>query len=212
MNTTKRHQKVFFSNGISLEGFSAGPNASPTNAMGDGAVAMHEWIFATRSWQERAGMEGGTTGTSDDRIVQDEFERIGAWIIGENMFKEGEVNWPEEAPFRVPVYVLTHTARQPWERLGGTTFYFITDGIESALEKARVAAGDKDVRIGGGANTIQQYLNAGHIDEFRIDYSTIVLGKGLPLFANLRTGLEIRIKEVIPSERVTHILYEVLKP
>lgn len=131
--------------------------------------------------------------------------------MGKHMFAGGEPFWPEEAPFHTPVFVLTHEVRSPWERAGGTTFYFVNDGIESALEQARRAAGDRDIRIAGGANVIQQFLNAGLIDEFTIHYSPVFFGEGLPLFHNISADIKVRIKETIASQAITHVTYEIDK-
>ncbi len=125
------------------------------------------------------------------------------------MFDGGERYWPEEAPFHTPVFVLTHKVRKPWERPGGTTFYFVNDGIESALGQARKTAGNKDIRIAGGANVVQQYLNAGLIDEFTIHYSPVFFGNGSPLFSGISQDVNVRIKEAVASKEVTHVTFEV---
>ena len=128
--------------------------------------------------------------------------------MGKRMFDLGERFWPEEAPFHTPVFVLTHQVRKPWVRPGGTTFYFVNDGIESAIARAREAAGSRDIRIAGGANVIQQYLNAGYIDEFTTHYSPVFFGEGVPLFSGMSRDIEVRVKEAVPSEEVTHVRYE----
>lgn len=205
-------QKVFFQMCVSLDGFIAGPNASPQNPMGDGGGEnLAKWLFAQKAFRKNIGLgEDGETG-KDNEIAEAIMKRSGAGIMGERMFKEGEIAWPENAPFHTPIFVLTKEKRQPWERPGGTTFYFVNDGIESALQQAREAATGKDVQIHGGANTIQQYLNAGLVDEFMIHYSPVFLGQGsIALFANMKTELQVRIKEVAPSKLVTHVTYEVL--
>lgn len=206
------NNKVFFDVGISLEGFMAGPNRSPDNPMGDGGGEnLHKWVFEQQSFRENLKLgKGGKTGR-DNRILEEIWKRTGAHIMGKRMFDEGELSWPEEAPFHTPVFVLTKEVREPWKRPGGTTFYFVNDGIESALMQARKAAGGKDVRISGGANTIQQYLNAGLIDEFTIHSSPVFLGEGLPLFAGISKDIKVRIKNSIASTQVTHISYEVDK-
>ena len=204
--------KVFFDVGISLEGFIAGPNRSPTNPMGDGGGEnLHKWIFDQRSFRENLKIgKGGKTG-QDNLILEETWKRTGAHIMGKRMFEEGERNWPEEAPFHTPVFVLTKEVRKPWNRPGGTTFYFANDGIESTLIQARSAAGDKDIRISGGANVIQQYLNTGLIDEFTIHNSPVFLGQGLPLFAGISKDIKVTIKKAVASKEVTHITYEVEK-
>jgi len=204
-------QVVFFQMGVSLDGFIAGPNASPQNPMGDGGGEnLHKWLFAQKAFRENIGLgEDGETG-KDNEIAEAIMNRAGAGIMGERMFKEGEIAWPENSPFHHPVFVLTKEKRSPWERPGGTTFYFVTDGIESALAQAKEAAGSKDVQIHGGANAIQQYLNAGLVDEFMIHYSPVFLGAGsIPLFANISPHITAKIAEVIASPGVTHITYEV---
>ena len=136
--------------------------------------------------------------------------RTGVTIIGRRMFDEGEVSWPEVAPYRTPVFVLTHSPRAPWERPGGTTFFFVTDGIESALRQAREAAGPRDVRIGGGANVITQYLNAGLVDEFYLSVAPMIFGDGLRLFDRV-DGHRVRfdVVDATPSTHVTHLHYVV---
>src|SRR2546427_351458 len=132
-------------------------------------------------------------------------------IMGKRMFDGGERYWPEEAPFHTPVFVLTHEVRKPWERPGGTTFYFVNDGIRSALRQARKAAGNRDVRIAGGAKVIQQYLNAGSVDEFTIHYSPVFFGQGLPLFSGMSKNINAKIKKAVASKEVTHVTYKVGK-
>jgi len=156
--------KVFVDMGISLDGFIAGPNGGAKNPLGDGGLMIHEWMFNQKSFRKHLGMEGGETNNPDNDIIEKIFNRIGANIMGKKMFIEGEANWAEKAPFNCPVYVLTHQKREPWERPGGTTFYFMNEDIHTILKKAKKAAGTKDVRISGGADVIQQYLNAGLID------------------------------------------------
>lgn len=206
-------QKVFFQMCMSIDGFIAGPNASPQNPMGDGGGEnLAKWLFTQKAWRENMGWEGGETG-KDNEIAEAIMKRTGAGIMGERMLKEGEVAWPEISPFHTPIFVLTKEKRQPWERPGGTTFYFVTDGIESALRQAKEAANGKDVQIHGGANTIQQYLNAGLIDEFMIHYTPVFLGAGSkPLFANINPEIKVRIVEAVASPDVTHVTYEVARP
>lgn len=144
--------KVFASLGMSLDGFIAGPDARPDNPLGDGGMRIHEWVFGVEGWRERQSIGGGQTNQDDD-IVRENFSRAGAYIMGRQMFAEGEAGWPDPPPFRAPVFVLTHTPREPWVRQGGTTFTFVTEGIDSALARARQAAGGKDIQISGGADT-----------------------------------------------------------
>lgn len=203
-------KKVFVSVGISLDGFLAGVNGGPTNPLGDNGTEIHEWMYIQKSFRELLDLgEGGETGKDND-ILNEIISRTGASIMGKRMFEEGEANWPENAPFHAPVYVLTNHSRDPWERRGGTTFYFVTDGIESALEKARKVAGNKDIRISGGAHVIQQYLNVGLVDEFTIHCTPIMLGTGIRLFNNMdQSKFSFDIIDVINSPIVTHLRYKV---
>lgn len=204
--------KVFFDVGISLDGFIAGPNGGPANPLGDGGIAIHNWMFKQKSFLEHLELKGGEDNNKDNDIITETFNRIGANIMGKRMFIEGESNWPEKAPFGVPVYVLTHQKRDPWERKGGTTFFFTDDNIYDVLERAKKDAGSKDVRISGGAYTIQQYLNAGLIDECSIHQAPIMLGKGVRLFENMDIEkFSFQITDVINSEYVTHLNYKILK-
>jgi dihydrofolate reductase len=200
--------KVFISMGMSLDGFVAGPNRGPTNPLGDDGAKIHAWMFKLRAFRAHLGLGGdGDTG-DDNRIVEATIARIGANVMGKRMFDEGERNWPEEAPFHTPVFVLTHEVRAPWERPGGTTFYFVNDGIESALQQARAAAGDKDVRISGGAQTAAQYLDAGLVDELVLELAPVLLGDGLRLFDGVDAKqLKVEIVEAIHSPAVTHLRY-----
>jgi len=143
--------------------------------------------------------------------LEETFQRTSVSIMGKNMFSGGERSWPEEAPFHTPVFVLTNEVRNPWQRPGDTTFYFVNDGIESALRQAREVAGNRDIRIAGGANAIQQYLNAGLIDEFTIHYAPVFFGHGIPLFANMNPNIKVKMREVVPSQEVAHVTYEVEK-
>jgi dihydrofolate reductase len=144
-------------------------------------------------------------------MMQQTFERTGASIMGAKMFAGGEKFWPEEAPFHTPVYVLTHAVREPWQRPGGTTFYFVNDGIESALAQARQASGGRDIRIAGGANVVRQYLNAGLVDEFTLHYAPVLFGQGTRLFADMNPEVKIRIRETVPSDNVVHVIYEAVR-
>lgn len=195
--------KVFFSVAVSLDGYMAGDNRGAQNPIGDGGPNLHQWMFRQDVFLKYLKMGEGEKDTIDNQILEKLFDRIGANILSKRMFEEGEANWPEEAPFNTPVYVLTNTAREPWERPGGTIFYFTNESIETILEKARVAAGDKDVRISGGANTIQQYLNAGLIDEFTIHLVPIMLTNGIRLFEGInKDKFSFEITEVVNSTEV----------
>src|SRR3989304_2025893 len=167
--------KVFVDLGISLDGFIAGPNGGAKNPLGDDGISIHNWMFKQEAFLQHLKLEGGETNNKDNDIIEEIFNRIGANIMGKKMFIEGEANWPEEAPFNCPVYVLTKEKREPWERPGGTTFYFTKDNLEATLLEAKKSAGNKDVRISGGASVIQSYLNAGLIDEFVLHIAPIML-------------------------------------
>jgi dihydrofolate reductase len=166
------------------------------------------WIINQQAFRDHLQMgPGGETGPVND-MVQATFDRIGANIMGKRMFDQGEVAWPEEAPFHTPVYVLTHEKREPWERPGGTTFYFINDGPERALELAREAAGNKDIRIAGGADVIQQYLNMGAVDELEIALAPVLFGAGRRLFENIsEPGPQFKIESVLDGPDATHLRY-----
>lgn len=199
--------KVFVDVGLSLDGYIAGPHAGPGNPLGDRGTHIHEWVFGLASFRERLGMAGGET-NSDDTIVREVFARAGAYVMGKRMFEEGEVSWPENPPFRAPVYVLTHHRRDPWVRAGGTTFYFVSDGIESALDRARQAAGRLDVRISGGADTIRQYVGAGLVDEMAIHLAPLLLGSGRRLFDGaIESPRTIEPVAAVQSRHVTHLTY-----
>ncbi|MBN9618598.1 MAG: dihydrofolate reductase family protein [Actinobacteria bacterium] len=199
---------VFFSVSMSLDGFIA--PGSPEELMGKQWMELQRWIFPLRFFRESQKLGGGGEEGLDNDIVRATFERTGASVMGKRMFDAGEKMWPEEAPFHTPVFVVTHEERAPWERLGGTTFHFVNDGIESALEQARAAAGDRDVRIAGGGATIVEYVNAGLVDEFTVALSPVLFGAGVRLFEGVdasRVALEPVRAE--PTQRVTHLTYAV---
>jgi dihydrofolate reductase len=204
--------KVFVSMGISLDGCVAEPNRSVDNMASEGWMSLHRWVFAQKAFREllRLG-EGGETG-ADNRFLESVIGRTGVSIMGKRMFREGERGWPEEAPFRTPVFVVTHEVRAPWERKGGTTFYFVNDGIEEALRRAREVAAGKDIRISGGADIVRQYLNAGLVDELMLSLAPTFLGRGLRLFEGIDAdGLALELTEAIDSPNVTHLRYAVKK-
>lgn len=203
--------KIIFDSGISLDGFFAGENRSPDNPMGGVSGKIHGWMFKQKSFWKHINMEGGEEYGADGKLIDDVFERAGAYIMGKRMFEEGEVHWKEDI-YKADVYVLTHEKRAPWVQKGSTTFYFINDGIQSALEKARQSAKGKDIRIQGGADTIQQFLNAGLIDEFFIHIAPVFLGKGIRLFDGINANLyDVQIAEVIPSGLTTHLRYQLTR-
>jgi dihydrofolate reductase len=200
---------------MSIDGYLAAPDQSVENPLGVGGMALHEWVFATRTFRRAQGMEGeGETGVDDDFIARGE-AGIGATIMGRNMFGpvRGEWTdsswagwWGDDPPFHHPVFVLTHHAREPIIKAGGTTFHFVTDGVESALAQAVAAADGRDIRLGGGAATIQQFLRAGLVDEMHLAIVPVLLGSGERLFDQLNghaSGLD-RV-EFVQSPTVTHV-------
>ena len=200
---------------ISLDGYGAGPGQSLDEPLGAGGVALHEWLFATRTFRRMFGGEGGTTGV-DDEFAARGFAGVGAWILGRNMFGPIRGPWPDESwkgwwgdtpPYHTPVFVLTHHARSPISMEGGTTFHFVTGGIQAALASAREAAQGKDVRLGGGVATIQQYMRAGLVDELHLAISPVLLGSGESLFGGI-DALELgyRCAEMVPGAGVTHVV------
>ncbi|RBY84259.1 dihydrofolate reductase family protein [Blastococcus sp. TF02A-26] len=200
---------VFFSVSMSLDGYIAPESLS--ELMGRRWMELQGWVFPQRSFRERLQLGGGGEEGRDDDIVRETFERTGASVMGRRMFDAGERMWPESPPFRHPVVVVTHREREPWVRPGGTTFSFVTDGIEAALDRAREAAGDRDVRIAGGGETILQFLNAGLVDEFTIALSPVLFGAGVRIFEGVDAG-RIALEQVgsaAPSSRVTHLTYAV---
>src|SRR4051794_37670900 len=200
--------KVFFSVSMSLDGFIAPESLS--DLMGQQWVELQRWVFPQRFFRENLKLGGGGEEGRDNDILLETFERTGVSVMGKRMFDAGEQMWPEEAPFHTPVFVVTHELRDPWERPGGTTFHFVTDGVETALDQAREAAGDRDVRIAGGGATILEYVNAGLIDEFTISLSHVLFGSGIRLFDGVdaaRVALEPVCAE--PTQQVTHLTYAV---
>lgn len=196
---------------MSLDGYIAGPNGGVGNPLGDGGERLHRWAYELASWRERQGMAGGRT-SRDAEVVEESFADVGATVMGRRMFEEGEGPWGDKPPFRMPVFVLTHDAGEKLVKGGGTTFTFVTDGIESALEQARAAAGDKDIRIAGGANTVQQFIRAGLLDELQIHLAPVFLGDGVRLFDHLGTErIELKSTRVIETPGVTHLKFRVVK-
>lgn len=203
--------KIIFDCGISLDGFFAGDNRSPANPMGGVSGKLHQWMFKQKAFWKHIKMEGGEENSADGKLIDDVFARTGSYIMGKRMFEEGEVVWAEDL-YEADVFVLTHEKREPWIQKGTTTFYFIQDGIQSALEKARQSAKGRDIRIQGGANTIQQFLNAGLVDEFFIHIAPVFLGSGIRLFDGIdKDKYDIQIVEVIPSQLTTHLKYKLTR-
>jgi dihydrofolate reductase len=203
---------------VSADGFGAGPDQGLDKTLGRGAEKLHGWFIPTRTFQrEVMRKDGGTTGPDND-FAERSFENLGAWIMGRNMFGPVRGAWPDfewkgwwgpNPPYHVPVFVLTHHARPPLEMEGGTVFHFVTDGIESALQQARAAASGKDIRIGGGASTIRQYLKAGLIDEMHLAVSPILLGRGEPHFQGIDlVALGYRVRERVGTEAAMHLIVE----
>lgn len=200
--------------GVSLDGYGAGPNQDLQNPLGVGGPELMDWFFHTRMWRQMHGQGDGETGVDND-IAGQGFVNIGAWILGRHMFGPIRGPWPDESwkgwwgdepPYRVPVFVLTHHARAPIAMAGGTTFHFVTDGIHSALAQARAAAGDRDVRLGGGVATIRQYLRARLIDELHLAMRPVLLGSGEHLLRELNLrALGYECTKSIAGERATHV-------
>src|SRR5919108_2155036 len=203
----------------SLDGYVAGPNQSMENPLGEGGEDLPDWVIRLKAWREPPGMEGGEENVST-AVVEEEFANVGAEIMGRGKFGPPERGpwgddpwrgwWGENPPFHKPVFVLTHHEREPLT-LSDTTFTFVTGGIESALERAREAAGDRDVFIGGGANTINQYLAAGLVDELELHVAPIILGGGARLFAGVGPDLKLEQLRVVEAPGVTHVKYRVVK-
>lgn len=200
---------------VSLDGYSAGPEQSLDHPLGRGGTALHEWFYPTRTFQRMFGKGEGTTGTDDDFATRG-FDNVGAWILGRNMFGPVRGPWPDESwrgwwgenpPYHMPVFVLTHHPRPSLEMEGGTVFHFVTDGIESALARAKAAAGKRDVRLGGGVATIRQYLNARLVDAMHIVVSPVLLGGGEALFAGIDLpALGFEVTEHVRSEKAMHVV------
>jgi dihydrofolate reductase len=200
---------------VSADGYSAGPDQSLENPLGVGGHGLHQWAFETRTFRQMFGQEGGTTEV-DDKFAIRSFENIGAWIMGRNMFAPSRGAWPDDAwkgwwgdnpPYHCPVFVLTHYPRPSITMEGGTTFHFVTDGIHAALKRATEAANGRDIRIGGGAATIRQYLEAGLVDEMHFVVSPVLLGTGEHLFAGIDLpGLGFRRSEHAATPNAMHVV------
>jgi dihydrofolate reductase len=202
---------------ISLDGFAAGPNQSLENPLGEGGERLHEWIVATEAWRRMHGHEGGASGPDSD-VAEELVRNIGAYIMGRKMFGGGDGPWDEswrgwwgeDPPYHTPVFVLTHHERAPLEMQGGTTFHFVTGGIEAALEQARAAAGDRDVSIAGGASAVRQYLAAGLLDELYLHIAPVVLGGGERLLEDVGDPA-LEIVKTVDSPKATHVKYRVVR-
>lgn len=200
---------------ISLDGYGAGPEQDIDHPLGRGRTELHPWLTATRTFQRTHGQDGGSTGVDDDFAARG-FENVGAWILGRNMFGPIRGDWTDESwkgwwgdepPYHCPVYVLTHHGRTPIEMQGCTTFQFVTGGIHEALDRAHAAAGGQDVRVGGGPDTIRQYLREALIDELHIAIAPVLLGRGEPLFQGLDVrALGYQCVDAIASTKATHLI------
>lgn len=208
--------KVFVNVSMSLDGYIAPEGMELEHADDPGYkdwmnkwMELQAWAFPLKFFRENLELgEGGETGTDND-LAEATFNRTGVSIMGKRMFDGGEQAWPDEAPFHTPVFVLTHEVREPWERPGGTTFYFVNDGIEGALHQARDVVGERDIRISGGADVIVQYLNAGLVDELALDLAPVLFGGGTSLFEGLdTTAVRLELDEAIHSPLVTHLRYQ----
>jgi dihydrofolate reductase len=192
---------------MSLDGFITGPNDDVSRPLGEGGERLHQWVFELASWRERHGLAGGKSNRDAD-VLDEAFRNVGAVVMGRRMFNHGEKPWGDNPPFHVPVFVVTHNSRQMLNKEGGTTFTFVTDGIESALKQAKAAAGGKDLSVAGGANIVQQFLKAGLLDEIQIHLVPVLLGDGKRLFEHLKE-VELVPTRVIESTGVTHLKYRV---
>jgi len=212
--------KLTFDITMSLDGFIAGPDQTLEQPLGEGGERIHEWMYGLESFRKHHGLEGGTT-NADSEVLEESVARTGAVLMGRRMFSGGAGPWEDDSnrdgwwgddpPFHVPVFVLTHHARETVTKQGGTSYTFVADGIEAALEQARAAAGDKDVSVAGGADVIQQCLSAGLVDEFQVHVAPLLLGDGVQLFDRLSVQPELEGTRVIGSPGVTHLSYRIAK-
>jgi dihydrofolate reductase len=200
---------------VSIDGYAAGPNQDLQHPLGVNGPELMEWFFNTRAWRRMHGHEGGEAGI-DNQVAEEAFAGIGAWILGRNMFGPVRGPWPDdswkgwwgdEPPYHVPVFVLTHHARAPLKMAGGTEFFFVTDGIRAALERAKEAAGGRDVRLGGGVATVREYLQAGLVDELRLALRPVLLGSGEHLWRDIdMRAFGYECVDSLAGERATHVV------
>jgi dihydrofolate reductase len=211
--------RVRFAHSVSLDGFIAGPNPSEQHPLGEGGMQLHEWAFALAAWRQPHGQQGGEVNAST-QVIEEMLANVGATVMGRKMFggdpgpwgdDPWEGWWGEDPPFHNDVFVLTHHAREPLRKDGGTTFHFVTDGAESALEQAMQAAGGRDVALAGGANVAQQLLAADLIDEFTLSVVPILLGGGTRLLENLGAGVRLAQADVVQAPGVTHLKYRAVR-
>ena len=203
---------------MSLDGYVAGPDPTLEDPLGKDGMRLHEWAFDAESWRELHGLEGGSTNV-DTELIEASVASTGAVMMGRKMFSGGSGRWEDDPrangwwgddpPFHVPVFVLTHQAREPQQMEGGTTFTFVTDGIESALEQARAAAGERNVQISGGADVVQQFLRAGLVDELRMHVAPVLLGDGTRLFGEGGEPIGLEATRVLSSPKATHLTFRV---
>ncbi len=210
---------VSFDVSVSLDGYLAGPNPRLEAPLGDRGEQLHEWVTKLAAWRRPHGLEGGEEGGDSD-VVEESVAGVGAYVMGRGMFGGGDGAWGDEPwrgwwgddpPFHVPVYVVTHHPREPLVMDGGTTFHFVTDGVEAAVAQAKAAAGDGRTMIGGGASVVQQALNAGLVDEFQLHVVPVLLGGGVRLLDGIDPTLRIELDRVLDSPAVTHLRYRVLR-
>ncbi len=210
--------KVRFSIGMSIDGYLAGPNPTLDDPLGEGGMQLHEWVFPLEAFRREHGMEGGTANESTP-VVEASQTGIGAFLMGRNMFGGGPGPWDgawngwwgDDPPYHRPVFVVTHHPREAVALEGGTTFHFVTDGVEAALEQARAAAGDEDVLICGGASVVQQCFAADAIDEFTVSVAPVLLGGGTRLFGDLTGSAKLEPIRVIEAPSVAHLTYRVVR-
>jgi dihydrofolate reductase len=206
---------------VSLDGFGAGPRQRLEHPLGENGLELHRWAFDTLTFRRMHGQDGGGEGV-DETFAARSFKDVGAWVLGRNMFGPVRGPWPDESwrgwwgetpPYHVPVFVLTHHARPSLPMKGGTTFHFVTDGIRAALDRAREAAGGRDVRVGGGVSTIRQYARAGLLDELHLAFTPVLLGGGEALFAGVDwRALGYRCTETVAGEQATHVVLSRMGP
>ena len=213
--------KVVAEISVSLDGFVAGPNPSLEEPLGEGGELLHEWVTSLAAWRTAHGMEGGEEGPEGD-LVEESLPASGAVVMGRKMFSGGEGSWDgdpnprgwwgDDPPFHVPVFVVTHHARDPLPMEGGTTFHFVTEGVEAAIEEARTVAADKQVHISGGGNVVQQALSAGLVDELRLHVASVLLGGGARLFDDARNR-DVRLERtrLLEGPQATHLWYRVVR-
>ncbi|MBO9631740.1 MAG: dihydrofolate reductase family protein [Chitinophagaceae bacterium] len=200
--------KIFFDVGISMDGYMAGENRGPQNPLGDNGTHIHHWMYNQKAFLKSFGINRGEDG-EENKLLDHTSSRAGAYIMGKRMFEEGEANWPEDL-YKTTVFVLTSEKREPWIQQGSTVFHFTNEDLQLVIQKAKKAAGGKDVRIQGGADTIRQFLNAGLIDEFNLHTAPVVLGSGIRLFDHIhRDRITLEIGNVFHSGQAVHTQYKV---